>query len=540
MAITQQPLAYKAMRDLKIQHSGVSHLDELLTPEFLDLVSSIDLEFAPRRNELLMRRREIQKEIGDGATLDFLSDTQEIRTSTWEVAPIPTDLQTRLVEITGPATPKMAINAMNSGANVWLADLEDSSTPHWRNVLESQWVIGRVIRRDLEFAAENGKLYELNEGQLPTLKVRPRGLHLPEPRCRRDEAPTVGAFFDAALHVVNNAKYLLESGSGPYFYLPKLESHLETRLWNDVFAFLETHLGLPENSIKVTVLIETIPAAFQMDEILFELKGRIVGLNAGRWDYLFSIIKYFRDAGLNYVLPDRNQITMSAPMMRAYTDLLVATCHKRKAMAIGGMSAFIPSRNDPGINEVALEKVRADKQREAHDGFDGSWVAHPDLVPICRQEFLQVLGDSNNQVSRVNQKLNIQASDLLAIQRTEGTCTELGLHTNIEIFLRYVHSWLRGTGAVAIHNLMEDAATAEISRSQVWQQIRNSVVFTDSGATANVELATRILKEESSKLIASGLDPQFIEEAVIIFEAVSLRPEFPEFLTIPASEFISD
>jgi malate synthase len=528
------------MSKIIVKKSNVEELDEILNLDFLRLIETIHKQFYSERSELLEQRTKKQLGLVNGNKLSFLRETIDIRNSNWEVSPIPQDLLRRWTEITGPATPKMAINAMNSGADIWLADLEDSSTPHWKNVLQSHRVIKQVIRNELSFQSEDGKSYKVVEGKRPTLKVRPRGLHLDEKNCLVDSVPTIAAFFDAALHVFNNAKFLLENKSGPYLYIPKLESYLEARLWNDVLSLIENELELPKFSIKVTVLIETIPAAFQMDEILYELQKRIVGLNAGRWDYLFSIIKYFRNSGMEYILPDRNQITMNAPMMRTYTSLLVNTCHKRQAMAIGGMSAFIPSRTNADINTEAFIKVRSDKEREANIGFDGSWVAHPDLVPICRDEFFRVLGDQDNQVDKTSNALTAIEEGLLSIKETPGACTESGLRTNIEIFLRYVYGWLNGNGAVSINNLMEDAATAEISRSQIWQQINYSVIYSDTGSKATVDLSIEILEQEKITLLEQGYEIGLLESASEILRSVCLTHEFPEFLTSIASNFIKE
>jgi malate synthase len=431
----------------------------------------------------------------------------------------------------------MAINALNSGARVWLADLEDANTPHWRNVVSSQVSLADAVRRRLTFESPEGKPYRLNEGRLATLVVRPRGWHLDERHILVDGKPTAGAFVDFGLYFFHNARELLDRGSGPYFYLPKTESHLETRLWNDVFRYAQEFLGIPVGTIRATVLIETIPAAFEMDEILFELRDHASGLNAGRWDYLFSIIKTFRDAGPDFVLPDRSAVTMTAPMMRAYTDLLVSTCHRRAAFAIGGMAAFIPSRRDVEINERALAKVREDKEREAGDGFDGSWVAHPDLVPICREVFDKYLGDRPNQLDVRRDDVQVTAAQLLDVLAVPGTQTEAGLRNNVDVGLRYLEAWLGGNGAVGIHNLMEDAATAEISRSQVWQWVHNDVRL-DTGETVTAEFVRRILDEELATIRTEIGDQAYhssrFGEARQLFEQVALADNFVDFLTLPA------
>src|SRR5690349_10085272 len=484
------------MTGLDVSAPPVPRSEEVLTPEALAFVADLDARFHDRRDELLAARRSRREEIARTGRLDFLPATAHVRDSDWTVAPVPADLVDRRVEITGPPEPKMAINALNSGARVWLADLEDANTPHWRNVIGGQLALYDAIRRQLTFDSPEGKQYRLaTDRRLATIVARPRGWHFEERHLLIDGAPAVGALVDFGLYFFHNAKELLARGSGPYFYLPKMESHLEARLWNDVFTHAQAQLGIEHGTIRATVLIETIPAAFEMEEILYELREHASGLNAGRWDYLFSVIKYFRDAGPDFVLPDRGSVTMTAPMMRAYTDLLVATCHRRGAFAMGGMAAFIPSRRDPQINRVALEKVRADKQREAGDGFDGSWVAHPDLVPVCQEVFDRVLGDRPNQLDRRRDDVSVTAQQLLDVASVPGSITETGLRGNIDVALRYLEAWLGGDGAVGIHNLMEDAATAEISRSQVWQWVHHGVQL-DTGLTVTAELVCRIADEE--------------------------------------------
>ena len=435
------------------------------------------------------------------------------------------------MEITGPTERKMAINALNSGAKVWLADLEDANTPHWTNVVEGQVNLYEAVRRIISFDSPDGRHYALNDGPLPTIVMRPRGWHLPERHVIVDGEPAVAALVDAGLYLFHNASELLVRGTGPYLYLPKMESHLEATLWNDVFDHIEEALDLVSGTIRATVLIETIPAAFEMNEILWELRPHAAGLNAGRWDYLFSIIKNFRDAGPQFVLPDRGAVTMTAPFMRAYTELLVATCHRRGAMAMGGMAAFIPSRRDPEVNAVALAKVRDDKEREARDGFDGSWVAHPDLVPVCADVFDRVLGDRPNQLDRRRDDVTVTAERLLDVAATSGAVTEAGLRGNVSVAVRYLAAWLGGNGAAAIDNLMEDAATAEISRSQIWQWIRNGTTL-DSGETVTADLVRRILDEEMATL-----GPEY-GQARDLFERVALADQFEEFLTLPAYELI--
>jgi malate synthase len=513
--------------------------EEVLTPPALKFVADLQRRFGARRDELLARRKERRIEIARSGRLDFLAETADIRADTgWRVASAPADLQDRRVEITGPTERKMAINAMNSGANVWLADLEDANTPHWSNVVSGQVNLLDAVRGSIGFTGPDGRQYRLRENANPAvIVVRPRGWHLDEPHVLVDGAPAIGALVDFGLHFFHNARELIGRGSGPYFYLPKMESHLEARLWNDVFSHAQAQLGIPEGTVRATVLIETITAAVEMEEILFELRSHASGLNAGRWDYLFSIIKNFRDAGPTFVLPDRNSVTMTAPFMRAYTELLVHTCHKRGAFAIGGMAAFIPSRRDPAVNEVALAKVRADKEREAADGFDGSWVAHPDLVPICRDVFGRVLGDRPNQLDRVRDDVSVTADQLLDIVSTPGKVTESGLRSNVSVAVQYLTAWLGGNGAVAIFNLMEDAATSEIARSQVWQWIHNGVVL-DTGERVTPELVRQILDEETAKLDADFFNPELLAAARKVFERVALSDDYVDFLTLPASAFV--
>jgi malate synthase len=428
----------------------------------------------------------------------------------------------------------MAINALNCGANVWLADLEDANTPHWRNVVGGQVVLRDAVRRKLAFTAPDGREYRIREDAvLPTIVPRPRGWHLPERHLLVDGKPTVGALVDAGLYLFHNAAEQLARGSGPYFYLPKMEGHLEAALWARVFDHAEQVLGLPDGSIRATMLIETIPAAFEMEEMLHALGSHAAGLNAGRWDYLFSVIKVFREAGPEFVLPDRGAVTMTAPMMRAYTDQLVAVCHRRGALAIGGMAAFIPSRRDAEVNERALAKVREDKTREAGDGFDGSWVAHPDLVSVCKEVFDGVLGDRPNQLDRQRPEVSVTPEQLLDVAGVPGERTMAGLRANVEVALRYLAAWLAGNGAVGIHNLMEDAATAEISRSQLWQWVRNEVVL-EGGEVVTEELVRSVVAEEVAGI---GELPR-LDDARRLFEQVALAEDFPDFLTLPAYELI--
>ncbi len=512
--------------------------NEILTPAAVEFVAGLHRRFVGRRDELLAARARRRAAASAAGRLDFLPETADVRAADWRVAAAPADLLDRRVEITGPPEPKMAINALNSGARVWLADLEDANTPHWRNVVGGQLALSDAIRGTLRFDSPEGKEYRLATGRrLATIVARPRGWHFDEASLLVDGAPAVGALVDFGLYFFHNAAELLARGSGPYFYLPKMESHLEARLWNEVFTAAQAELGIPHGSIRATVLIETIPAAFEMDEILYELREHASGLNAGRWDYLFSVIKYFRDAGPGFVLPDRGAVTMTAPMMRAYTDLLVATCHRRGAFAMGGMAAFIPSRRDPEVNRVALAKVRADKQREAGDGFDGSWVAHPDLVPVCEQVFDEVLGDRPNQLDRHRDDVRVAAEQLLDVASVPGQVTEAGLRGNVDVALRYLQAWLGGNGAVGIHNLMEDAATAEISRSQVWQWVHNQVTL-DTGRTVTADLVRQIADQELAAIAAELGEQAYAASryplARTVFEQVALADEFADFLTLPA------
>jgi malate synthase len=512
---------------------------EILSDEAVAFVADLNRRFRPRRNDLLAARARRRAEIAAGATLGFLPETAAIRAGEWSVPAAPPDLTDRRVEITGPTERKMTINALNSGAKVWLADLEDANTPHWANVIDGQQNLYEAIRRTitLETPAKN---YELQGGPYPTIVMRPRGWHLDERHLSVEGEPAVGALVDFGLYFFHNAKELLERGSGPYFYLPKMESHREAELWNDVFTHAQEALGIPVGTIRATVLIETIPAAFEMDEIIHALRPHMSGLNAGRWDYLFSIIKYFRD-NPDMVLPDRAAVTMTAPFMRAYTELLVSTCHRRGAFAMGGMAAFIPSRRDPAVNEVALAKVREDKEREAGDGFDGSWVAHPDLVPVCKEIFDRVLGDKPNQLGKRRDEVSVDAAQLLDVAATGGAVTEAGLRSNISVGLQYLEAWLRGNGAVGINNLMEDAATAEISRSQIWQWIHNGVRL-DDGTVITADLVGTIEDEELAKIREALGDQAWagsrFDDARKLFERVALADDFADFLTTAAYDSI--
>ncbi|MET9988624.1 malate synthase A [Streptomyces mutabilis] len=516
--------------------------EEVLTDAALAFVAELHRRFTPRRDELLARRAERRAEIARTSTLDFLPETAAIRADdSWKVAPAPDALQDRRVEITGPTDRKMTINALNSGAKVWLADFEDASAPTWENVVLGQLNLMAAYTRTIDFTDERtGKSYALRPNEeLATVVMRPRGWHLDERHLQVDGRPVPGALVDFGLYFFHNAQRLLDLGKGPYFYLPKTESHLEARLWNEVFVFAQDYVGIPQGTVRATVLIETITAAYEMEEILYELRDHASGLNAGRWDYLFSIVKNFRDGGEKFVLPDRNAVTMTAPFMRAYTELLVRTCHKRGAHAIGGMAAFIPSRRDAEVNKVAFEKVRADKDREAGDGFDGSWVAHPDLVPIAMESFDRVLGDKPNQKDRLREDVDVKAADLIAIDSLDAKPTYAGLVNAVQVGIRYIEAWLRGLGAVAIFNLMEDAATAEISRSQIWQWINAGVVL-DNGERVTAELARKVAAEELANIRAEIGDEAFAagnwQQAHDLLLTVSLDEDYADFLTLPAYE----
>ncbi len=503
---------------------------EVLTPAALDFVGRLQREFGGRREELLRARDERQTRIDAGETPVFLAATESVRGSEWKVAPAPKDLQDRRVEITGPTDRKMLINALNSGARVFMADFEDANSPTWSNLVEGQVNLIDAIERRIDFKSPEGKEYRLND-EVATLLVRPRGWHLDETHVEVDGKPISGSLFDFGLYFFHNARRLLSKESGPYFYLPKLESHLEARLWNDVFNLAQDEIGVPRGTIRATVLIETILAAFEMEEILYELREHSSGLNAGRWDYIFSIIKKFRNRP-EFVLPDRAQVSMTVPFMRAYTELLVTTCHKRGAHAMGGMAAFIPSRRDAEVKRVAVAKVKEDKDREAGDGFDGTWVAHPDLVPTAIESFNRVLGDRPNQLDRQRPEVSVTAGQLIDVKVPGGTITEKGLRMNVSVGIQYIESWMRGTGAAAINNLMEDVATAEISRSQVWQWVRHSSRL-EEGSIVNADLVREIADDEVSKL--SG---RRFQDARKVFEEVALSKEFRPFLTLVAQKYL--
>ncbi|MFF5637755.1 malate synthase A [Streptomyces sp. NPDC012825] len=516
--------------------------EEVLTEAALAFVAELHRRFTPRRDELLARRAERRAEIARTSTLDFLPETAAIRADdSWKVAPAPAALNDRRVEITGPTDRKMTINALNSGARVWLADFEDASAPTWENVVLGQLNLIDAYTRNIDFTdPRSGKSYALKPAdELATVVMRPRGWHLEERHLTFEGRPVPGALVDFGLYFFHNAQRLIDLGKGPYFYLPKTESHLEARLWNEIFVFAQEYVGIPRGTVRATVLIETITAAYEMEEILYELREHAAGLNAGRWDYLFSIVKNFRDGGAKFVLPDRNAVTMTAPFMRAYTELLVRTCHKRGAHAIGGMAAFIPSRKDAEVNKVAFEKVKADKDREAGDGFDGSWVAHPDLVPIAMASFDAVLGEKPNQKDRLREDVSVAAGDLIAIDSLDAKPTYDGLRNAVQVGIRYIEAWLRGLGAVAIFNLMEDAATAEISRSQIWQWINAGVVF-ENGEAATPELARKVAAEELAAIRAETGEEAFAagkwQQAHDLLLHVSLDADYADFLTLPAYE----
>jgi len=512
--------------------------EKILTPQALEFLAKLQRAFNDRRRNLLARRKEREAAIGAGRMPTFLPETESVRRADWRVAPVPADLQDRRVEITGPTDRKMMINALNSGAKVFMADFEDANAPSWRNMVQGQINLIDAVDRTISLPAEGGKAYRL-QATVANLLVRPRGWHLEEKHMQVDGQPMSGSLFDFGLYFFHNARKLVDRGSGPYFYLPKLESHLEARLWNDVFNLAQDTLGIPRGTLKATVLIETILAAFEMEEILYELRDHVVALNAGRWDYIFSAIKKFRSLpGL--LFPDRAQITMTVPFMRAYTELLIRTCHRRGAHAIGGMAAFIPSRKDPEVNEQALRKVRDDKEREAGDGCDGTWVAHPDLVPVAMEVFDRVLGDRPHQKDRLREDVSVSASDLLNFQVPGGRITESGVRNNISVGVLYLESWLRGNGAVAIYNLMEDTATAEISRSQLWQWVHSGTARLDDGRSVTLDLVEAWTEEETRKIRDTVGEDAFrsgrYEQARAIFHRLVAEKHFVDFLTLTAYE----
>ncbi|TCS84223.1 malate synthase A [Tepidibacillus fermentans] len=523
---------------LQINGPITSEVEEILTPDALLFLEKLVRNFSETRQRLLNQRKERQKEIDQGKMPNFLPETKEIRDGNWTIAPIPEELLDRRVEITGPTDRKMIINALNSGAKVFMADFEDANSPTWENMIQGQLNLRDAIRRTISFRSPEGKEYKLNE-KVAVLFVRPRGWHMEEKHVLFEGKPISASLFDFGLYFYHNAKALIENGSGPYFYLPKLESHLEARLWNDVFVFAQTELGIPQGTIKATVLIETIFAAFEMDEILFELRDHSAGLNCGRWDYIFSYIKKFRNRK-DLILPDRGVVTMTVPFMHSYSLLAIQTCHKRNAHAIGGMAAQIPIKDNPEANEIAFDKVRQDKIREANDGHDGTWVAHPGLVPVAMEVFNKYM-PKQNQIEKKREDVQIEAHHLLEVP--EGVITEQGLRTNISVGIQYIESWLRGKGAAPIYNLMEDAATAEISRAQVWQWIHNPNGYLDDGRKVTKELFQTVLVEELEKIKREIGEATYqkgrFKEASELFERLSLQEEFEEFLTIPGYEYLN-
>ncbi len=508
----------------------------VLTPEALEFVAKLQRAFNTRREELLRERNARQAAIDAGTRPDFLPETAHIRAGDWVAAPIPADLQDRRVEITGPVDRKMVINALNSGAKVFMADFEDANSPTWENNIQGHINLRDAINRTIDYTSPEGKAYTLND-QVATLLVRPRGWHLIEKHLLIDNRPASGSLFDFGLYFFHNAKALLAKGSGPYFYLPKLESHLEARLWNDVFVLAQELPGVPQGSIRATVLIETILAAFEMDEILYELRDHSAGLNCGRWDYIFSCIKKFRNAG--HLFPDRALVTMTTHFMRSYSLLAIKTCHRRNIHAVGGMSAFIPVKNDQDANERAFAQVRADKEREANDGHDGTWVAHPGLVPVALDVFDTVMPQPN-QIDRKRDDVQVGAADLL--QFADGPITEAGLRTNVSVGVQYVEAWLGGQGAVPINNLMEDAATAEISRAQVWQWIRHPEGRLPDGRKIDLPLVREVLAEELAKLRERYGDAAYVrhnfKDASALFDRLVADDQFVEFLTLPGYQMI--
>ncbi len=532
------PTASSLPAGVRILGRTVPGTEDVLAPEAIAFVAGLARAFAPRIRELLARRRDVQARLDAGERLDFLAETRSVREGSWKGPSIPADLADRRVEITGPVDRKMIINALNSGANVFMADFEDANAPTWENLLEGQQNLSEAVRRTIRFADPGtGKQYALHD-ETATLMVRPRGLHLPEKHLEVDGLPVPGSLFDFGLFFFHNARAQLDRGTGPYFYLPKMESHLEARLWNDVFVHAEQALGLPPGVVRATVLIETLPAAFEMDEILYELRERSAGLNCGRWDYIFSFIKKLR-ADPAAVMPDRGQVTMEQHNMRSYTTLLVKTCHRRGVHAMGGMAAQIPIKNDPDANEAALAKVRADKLREVRDGHDGTWVAHPGLVPIAREIFDAHM-PGKNQLGVLREDVHVTAADLLRVPT--GTRTEAGLRHNIRVGVQYLEAWLRGLGCVPLYNLMEDAATAEISRTQVWQWIHHRASL-DDGRPITADLFRRALAEEMSALRASLGPDRFasgrFDDAIALFERLSTAPACEDFLTLPAYELLT-
>ncbi len=528
------------MKSLELTGYSRPGFEEVLTADALEFVAALQREFGSRRSELLKAREERRERIREGEKLDFLSDTEKVRSGRWKVKPVPDDLQQRWVEITGPTDRKMTINALNSGADGFMADFEDANAPTWRNMVWGHINLRDAIDGTITYAGSDGRRYHLEENPA-TLLVRPRGWHLPERHLLVDEEPVSGSLFDFGLYVFHCARRLIDKGSGPYFYLPKMESHLEARLWNDVFNFAQDALAVERGTIKATVLIETLPAAFEMDEILYELRDHSAGLNAGRWDYIFSAIKCFPEDP-DMILPDRGDVTMTVPFMSAYTELLAATCHKRGAHAMGGMAALIPSRKgNEEANEKALQGVREDKERELGQGYDGTWVAHPDLVPVAREVFEQGLEGEANQLEKKRDDVEVTAKDLLNLVATPGSITEQGLRTDVSVGFQYVSFWLGGRGAAAINSMMEDAATAEISRTQIWQWVHHGAKLSD-GRVVTRELVREILDEETAKIRESVGEETWCAgrpaETREIFERVALDRNLIQFLTLPAYEYL--
>ncbi|GAC1360280.1 MAG: malate synthase A [Ktedonobacteraceae bacterium] len=530
------PIQYA--QGIEVQAEITPEFAEILTPEAMSFVAKLARAFEMRREELLAKREQRQTELDAGKKPDFLAETAHIRQGTWTVAPIPADLQDRRVEITGPVERKMVINALNSGAKMFMADFEDSHAPTWDATIQGHINLRDAIDGTITFNSPEGKTYKLND-KIATLLVRPRGWHLNEKHVQIDGKPISGGIFDFGLYFFHNAKRLLAKGSGPYFYLPKLESHLEARLWNDIFVLAQQELGIPNGTIRATVLIETILATFEMDEILYELRDHSAGLNCGRWDYIFSAIKKFHNI-LDYILPDRAQVTMTVPFMRSYSLLLIQTCHKRNIHAMGGMAAQIPIKNDAKANEEALARVRADKHREATDGHDGTWVAHPGLVAVAMEEFDAVM-KGPNQIDRKREDVHVTAADLIAVPT--GTITEAGLRNNISVSLQYMESWLRGNGCVPIFNLMEDAATTEIARSQIWQWLHHPKGVLDDGRKVTVDLFHQLMQEELDKIKTTIGEQQYagrkFQIAAELIDKIIIDDQFVEFLTLPAYQYIN-
>jgi malate synthase len=525
-------------RDFQLIATIQPDFESILTPEALEFVFSLEEQFGARRQELLQKRVVRQARLDAGEMPNFLPETAEIRSSAWKVAPIPADLMDRRVEITGPVDRKMVINALNSGANVYMADFEDSHSPTWQDTILGQINLSDAIEGTITFTNPNGKLYKLND-TIATLLVRPRGWHLDEKHVLLNGRTISASLFDFGLFFFHNAKKLIAKGSGPYFYLPKLESHLEARLWNEVFVLAQELLGVPQGTIRATVLIENILAAFEMNEILYELRDHSAGLNCGRWDYIFSAIRKFRNHP-HFVLPDRAEVTMTSHMMRSYSLLLIQTCHQRGIHAMGGMAAQIPIKNDPAANEAALGKVRADKEREAQDGHDGTWVAHPALVSIAKEEFDKVM-TGPNQIDRLREDVKITANDLLVVP--EGSITEAGLRTNIDVGIQYMAAWLDGSGCVPIYNLMEDAATAEISRAQVWQWLHNPGTKLADGRSVTTdlirEMVPAVLQQIKGLVGSEQFEQGKYRDAGKLFEEIIIGKTFTEFLTLPAYEYLN-